>query len=182
MYPYMLTFDRSCIISFGRRYTNCLRWVVVVSSWCIVLFFRFSTFFILRHDVQVCGNRVSYSIIVYVLLFCILFSVDIFIFFWCMLLYKNCGVKAGDVIILIPICILGGWDWPGGSALEYVYVWFYFILHQLAYSQHGWNAWCPSNRRVMSDFLENLEIILKYKKWFQEINWIKFYFVYLLLS
>ena len=32
------------------------------------------------------------------------------------------GVKAGVLIILNTIRIFGGWDWLGGSALEYLYV------------------------------------------------------------
>ena len=62
------------------------------------------------------------------------------------------GVEAGDVIILIPICILGGWDWPGGSALAFTYTYFVdsCIGRRLGYMCRV--AGCPSNRRVMSDF------------------------------
>ena len=42
-------------------------------------------------------------------------------------------------------------------------------------------AGCPSNRRVMSDFLEKSKDILNNKNKFQEINWIKLKLIYLFI-
>ena len=58
------------------------------------------------------------------------------------------------LVIVLDVIDWGGWDWPGDSALEFIYMYmccYCFICRCLG--QFGRVAGCPSNRRVMPDFL-----------------------------